>query len=213
MKLKLFAIGIFFSGAVYGQTINVQSGITLSKLQWTLGNSDFGSYDKVKIGSSTFVGIDYLDKTYFNVSSNLGFITKGGKETINIRDESGIILSEKVEKASLNYVSLNSTFNIKYPIKEKIIPFVSLGPRVDYLLSYSNDFDCIEDIDALNKINYGLIVGCGVKYDFQKIQLGVRADRYVNINKIADWQVAPENVGGSITDNTFSINASVGLKL
>jgi hypothetical protein len=40
-------------------------------------------------------------------------------------------------KALFEYYTLNTLAEIKLPIKNTIIPFVSVGPRIEYLNSYS----------------------------------------------------------------------------
>ncbi|MCW8839181.1 MAG: excinuclease ABC subunit C, partial [Thiovulaceae bacterium] len=51
-----------------------------------------------------------------------------------------------IDKPSLEYLTINTLFEVKYNIKEVISPFISLGPRFDYLVKNSYHFDDIEDI-------------------------------------------------------------------
>ena len=135
------------------------------------------------------------------------------------------ILNEKTTsykaKNTLNYVSLNSTVNFKYPIKEKLVPFVNLGPRIDYLTAYCYDFpQLIGEFDELYRFSYGLIMGGGIKYNFQRFQIGITADRYVNFNTIGKWTRYNIFNDGSkaftpqtIKDITYTVNASIAMKL
>lgn len=165
------------------------------------------------MGYSVFAGIGYLENKRFNLSSHLGLIRKGGKGTTILTTETGEPNGEKTEKAYLDYITVNTTLDVKYPIKDRIIPFISVGPRYDYLVSYSSDFDGLNDIDALKKYNVGLILGGGIKYDLSKIQIGLRADYYLNFNKLADWPAQTENLSGKVDDKTMILNLMIGYKL
>jgi hypothetical protein len=135
--LNLLVFGLLLSNLAFGQTLKIQTGTTLSQLDWKLGILDIDPYSETMIGYSVFAGMDYLENMYFNLSSNFGFIRKGGKGTITFTTETGETIDEKTEKAKLNYFSVNTTFDLKYPIKDRIIPYISVGPRFDYLTSYS----------------------------------------------------------------------------
>lgn len=212
-KTGLLLIGLTIAILTNGQTVKIQTGTTLSKLDWQIGSLDLSPYNETLIGYSVFAGIDYFENKYFNLSSNLGFIQKGGKGTITFTTETGEPIDEKTEKAKLDYFTVNTTFDLKYPIKNKIIPFISVGPRFDYLVSYSSEFDGLNDIDALKKFNLGLILGGGIKYDLSKIQIGLRADYYLNFNKVADWLAQTGNLGGKVNDKTMTLNLTIGYKL
>ncbi len=213
-RLGLLLAGLTISILTYGQIIKIQGGTTLSKLDWQIGSMDLEPYNETLVGYSVFVGLDYLDKKYFNLSSNLGLVRKGGKGELQLINPMGELTGETViEKAASDYFSVNTLIDVKYQFKEKISPFISIGPRFDYLIGYSNHFDSLEEIDELKKTSLGVILGGGIKYDLSKIQLGLRADYYLNFTKVADWPAEPGNLGGEINDNMFSINLAIGYKL
>ena len=91
---------MFALAALQAQTLTIQGGTTFSRLKWfNGGDSDFKRYEKTLIGYSGFVGVDYLEKKHFNLSTNAGFIRKGGKEINEFRDETGAKIGEDVSKA------------------------------------------------------------------------------------------------------------------
>ena len=212
-KTGLLLIGLTIAILTNGQTLKIQTGTTLSKLDWQIGSLDLDPYNETLIGYSLFAGIDYIENKYFNLSSNLGLIQKGGKGTITFTTETGEPIDKKTEKAKLNYFTINTTLDLKYPIKDKILPFISVGPRFDYLVSYSSEFDGLNDIDALKKNNLGLILGGGIRCDLSRIQIGLRADYYLNFDKVADWPAQPGNLGGKVNDRTTTLNLTIGYKL
>ena len=90
---------------------------------------------------------------------------------------------------------------------------MSAGPRVDLLYSYDRHIRSISDINALNKVSAGLLLGGGCTVNIQNFQVGLRADYYLNLNKVADWSPTPTNLGGQIKSNTITLNLSVGYRL
>jgi len=214
-KTVLLLIGLTMVILSYGQTIKIQAGTSISKLDWQLKGVTIGSiYDETLIGYSIFAGVDYLDKRYFNLSSNIGMIRKGGKGEFMLTDQYGQSTGQTItEKPTLDYLSINTTFDLKYRIKETVTPFISFGPRIDFLVRSSRHFDALEEIKELKNIAIGFIVGVGLKYDISNLQFGLRADYYYDFTNIADWKI--ENTGnvGKVEVNTFTINFTIGYKI
>jgi opacity protein-like surface antigen len=213
-KTGLLLIGLAITIFVHGQTVKIQAGTSISNLDYKLKGIDVAFFEKPLIGYSLFAGIDYFDKQYFNLSSNMGMIRKGGKADIPLMDIGVNVLADLTEKATLDYLSINTTMDFKYPVKETISPFISFGPRFDYLLHSSRFFDTLSEVAAIKKSSFGLILGGGLKYDLSNLQFGLRADYYLDFSKkIADWTFDNPGTGGSISVNTFTINLTIGYRL
>ncbi|MCL2327366.1 MAG: PorT family protein [Bacteroidetes bacterium] len=214
--IKLLIIGLTLSLFANGQTIKIQGGTSISKLN--LEVFDNTAFNNTLIGYSFFVGMDYFDKKYCNLSSNIGMFRRGGKHDIPAYDENGDPLDWSVTgKITLDYVSLNTMIDLKYPIKEKFSPFISVGPRLDYLAASNLITDAgkefgikKEKINGYENFAFGLLCGAGLRYDISNFQFGVRTDYYVDFTKIA--KVNATNLA-EITANTFTINLTLGYKL
>ena len=214
-KIGLFLIGLTITVFANGQIVKIQGGPSFSQLDLKFNRIDGGVYrnNETMIGYSIFAGIDYMDKKYFNLSSNIGMIRKRGRGVHSYDYGSGwqYGLSEKL---SLDYLSLNTTIDFKYPIK-KISPFISFGPRFDYLL-HSNNYppQFASHFDDIKNASFGFILGGGLKYDISKLQFGLRADYYLDFSKkIAEL---PDYDTGNVCDvliNAFTINLSIGYRL
>ena len=182
-------------------------------LHWKIGNQSIGIYDETLIGFSILAGVDYLDKKYYNLSSNIGFIQKGGKSTITFVTETPDPVFEDLEIGKLNYISVNTLVDFKYPILDKVIPYLSIGPRIDYLVSYNDGFKTLNEINKLEKLNFGMLIGSGLKCNLDKWQLGLKADYCLNFNNIVEWSSSDTNLGGSISDKTWLLNLTIGYRL
>lgn len=213
-RLGLLITGLTFSILSYGQVIKIQGGTSLSKLDWQISGLDLGQYNEPLVGYVFFIGLDYLDKEYFNLSSSCGLIRKGGKDEELIVAPSEELSGETmIEKAILDYFSVNTMIDLKYPVKETFLPFISIGPRLDYLVNNSKTLDSLDEIHGLNVLSLGLTLGCGVKYELLKFQIGLRTDYYLNFTKIADWSASSLNIDGEVNNNMFSISLTFGYKL
>jgi len=196
-RLALLSIALLIAGVSFGQVLKIQSGVSISNIDiQTSGNSDNLTQDNKRlVGYSFFVGMDYLQHKNFNLSSNIGMLRKGGQALLysNWGYGQGI-------KATLDYLSLNTTCDFQFPIEDKITPYISFGPRVDVLLN---------SISEYNKINYGLLLGGGLKYDInKKLQLGLRADYYLNLRDISKTGQTR-----TVSDKTFTTNLVLGYRL
>ena len=220
-KSIILSIALTTALSVNAQTLKIQGGTAISKLDWQLDriNSTTSLYDQNLIGHSIFAGIDYariadyVGREYFNLSSNIGMLRKGGKHEILFSDENGLTGETLMDKLTLDYLSINTTIDLKLPIGETIFPFVSFGPRFDYVLSHSKHFDMLQEMDELKKFSTGLILGGGIKFNIgESLQIGLRADYYYNFNDIADWRTRNTGNGGKISVNTFTIGLSVGYR-
>jgi opacity protein-like surface antigen len=208
-------IGLLITSLSFGQMVKIQAGPSISELDWKINGFTFGPlYTKTLIGYSVFAGIDYLDKKDWNLSSNIGLLRKGGKQEFQLTNTDGIPTDKSiVEKATLDYLSINTMLDLKFTIHERFCPFVSFGPQLGYIVAASKHFDGLKNDDWLNKTSYGLLLGGGLKYTMSKIQMGLRTDYYYDFTKVADWTTKVLNGGGTITSKTSSISLIVGYKL
>jgi hypothetical protein len=129
-------------------------------------------------------------------------------------NELGDSVSTIKDVLKLNYLTINTTFNLKFPIRKILEPYIFVGPRFDYLVSYKENVVLLkqfEDLDQLSKISYGLLTGCGINCTILKFQLGIAFDYYFNINKQVDF-VSSYGVKNQLFDRTYTINTLFGYK-
>jgi hypothetical protein len=196
-RSQLLSIALLVTVLSFGQTLKIQSGVSISNIYiQTSGSSDNLTQDNKRlVGYSFFVGMDYLQHKNFNLSSNIGMLRKGGQSMFYSTWGYGQGI-----KATLDYLSLNTTCDFQFPIEDKITPYISFGPRVDVLLN---------PISEYSSINYGLLIGGGLKYPLSdKLQLGLRADYYLNLRDISKTGQAR-----TVSDKTFTTNLVLGYRL
>ena len=59
------------------------------------------------------LGYQYLDKGWYNLSSNIGYIRRGGQVKIPYNSVTGEEWGRVTEKDKLHYLTLSTTFDIK----------------------------------------------------------------------------------------------------
>jgi len=202
---------------LFGQTFNLQIGPSFSKSKWE--NIWLAEHTLLKdkvIGTNASLGIEYWDNTYFNLSSSLGFIQKGGKDSIQFEFGPPEPIPFTFYKLKLNYLTVNTCVIVKIPVRDVIIPYLLAGPRVDYLVSYKEDAAIIKDyvdIDKVTYLSFGFITGIGIRYELDKLQLGVVFNYLINLNNLVDYKWTNAGPTRKISDNTFTLNFQIGYKL
>ncbi|MCX6303513.1 MAG: outer membrane beta-barrel protein [Bacteroidetes bacterium] len=216
--MKNGALAMCFSLVVFcgfSQTLNLRFGASVSNLNWVNSASVDQVFNKNNIGFDLLLGLDYLDHTYFNLSTNLGYVQKGGAGSLlNTSFQSPEGFTETDVSTKLNYVTVNTLFEVKVPVKNLVVPFIHVGPRVDYLVSYTQSYNLFEHFtldDQLHKTIYGVIGGAGIDFRIKRFKVGVVFDYYWNFNKLVDYTNDFDNYN-QVYDRTFTLNLQVGYK-
>src|SRR5690606_33322719 len=157
MKRIILLLIIFIPFLSKGQTFKIQTGPTFSSLNFNYDYYSLKPYNKTLTGYSIFVGADYLNSTYFFMSSNIGFLTKGGKnEIVYINQGRNYVMNSS---AKLSYFSFNTGVNLQYPVSENINLFVSLLPRIDLLISNNKEAEQFKYFTELRRAIFGIATG------------------------------------------------------
>lgn len=171
MLLPVFFAPIFS----FGQTLKFNTGATASALIYPTSFNIKTGLNNILIGFTGAAGIDYSETKWGFLSSNIGFVQKGSKDKVTYTDPLGNSTWTGIVKTKFNYITLNTTINFKIS-RGSLVPFFSVGPRVDYLLN-QKDF-----IDSKNiKFAYGLNGGLGLIKRIDKMEFGGRIDYLLNI--------------------------------
>jgi hypothetical protein len=185
------------------QMLNLQFGASFSKLDSKIGKATTTFLDQTRIDPSVFIGMEYLESKYWSISSNLGYVHKGGKEPWFNVNSAGNVISTSTASEVFNYLSVNTLFNLKYPIKERWTPYVSVGPRIDFLINHDHTFHYFDNPGYLQKESYGVVAAVGIRYTFSTFLLGVRAEHLYNFNHLASDGLETNNTNTSIISLTI----------
>ena len=216
MKTISIATSIFLLtiAVSYGQTFKIQYGRDWSKLKWYI-EDEFTGYEETLNGNIFYFGLDYLNKKYFNLNSNVGYLQKRGEKSYeeyynenNTHTING--------KTSFEQWSINTKLIFKYPIKEKWIPFLSIGPNIDFLASHSNEDDRISTVESKM---FGLLFGGGIDYCISKFQVGINVDFCKYFSSFAHLESRPDpgmtgfTMPEEIKSQTIMAGITIGYRL
>lgn len=208
-----FFFACFFSTLVMGQHMTLQVGPAFSHLDWTSNVTNNDLYDMPSTSFNFLIGKNYVPLKYFFLNSSIGYIQKVGKDSLVVVGPEGYTGNDEFVKIQLHYITFNTTANVQFPIKDKFFPFLSFGPRLDYLIGYNENVSFLQTFDSNSEMNhliYGLIAGGGVNYKMKRVLVGAMFSYYFNFNKIIDYTQPYSTYHATMVDRTFTINATVG---
>lgn len=161
---------------VKSQALKINNGLSISNIQ----GDNFSILGKSIKTYSIFLGIDYFSKKYYEISSEIGYIKKGGEERELPLNNSLLNIVEKK-----GYININTTFRGKYPILNSYI-YVGVGPKIDFITA-DNKFESEYFFGyKFSKITYGLKMEVGMNQILRKnLFVGINACNWINFNNIA----------------------------
>ncbi|SFT53046.1 hypothetical protein SAMN05216474_1114 [Lishizhenia tianjinensis] len=197
--------------ASFSQRLNLNAGTSFSKLDFNYEFSEnLNGYNHFTVGSHISINYDYVEKSSFLLSSGIHYVQKGGQDEIPLVDMNGNYLGDITVYRHFNYVGANTFINYKLEklFLEKLHPYVFAGPRVDILLSEKSN-DQLK-LDGVNDIMIGFNGGIGLRYDWNRINLGFRAQYFQNFHPMYRRKEGEFSFVDAINDYTFSTQLSVG---
>lgn len=190
--------------------VKIENGVSITSLEKAKSGT-VPMYGDNMFPYQLSVGVSYLHQSWFRLSSNIAYLTKGGSEDIIVRSSGNDAGHSTDMQLRLNYISLNTTFDL-YSRVNRCILYAGVGPRVDFKVSSKlklADADGHSHHEKLKAgdVLAGLICIAGVDYSLtDKLSLGVKCSWQPSFNRIKLGH-------GSYKDNTFTVGAVVGYRL
>jgi hypothetical protein len=142
---------------IHAQVVRVNNGVSITSLSLK-DDSKFNLLNDYVTPYNVSLGIDYVERQYWNLSTEIGYIGIGGKDVIlnnGLEDES-IIIKEKGE-----YIQLNTTVRVK-PSKKYQCTYMGIGPAFNLLIGKQR-FKYLNLRDyRINKFLYGVKMEVGI---------------------------------------------------
>lgn len=202
-KFLILFLFVLMAQMSVSQIIKVENGISVSSLK-----EDFTH----KVRPYLFMlNVEYCDKGWFDLSSGIGKLTKGGQMKIPLTAEDGTSLGYGDINMYADYLTLNTTFDLKYE-KNRFALYVGAGPRIDIRLKTryvcsSDDSPAWKGSDA-DGLMYGINCVAGVRYMINRVQLGLNVGYLFSFNEMYTRPDRKE-----VSEKTFTIGLSVGYQL
>lgn len=189
-----------FGTDAVAQAFKIENGLSFSSMT----SQKFQLLDQKIVSYSVFAGYDYWEHKNYYLSSELGYVRKGGRENFSRNTE-----TPEIELSDYwNYIQLNTTFRFRYPYKNSHV-FIGLGPKLDFLIS-SKDFknEIFSNVGyQMHSVSYGAKLEAGIVEDFKRVRIGLNGSYFLNINGVGKSDY------NKLNNNNFLIMLSVGYKM
>ena len=221
---SIFICILFLSvSMIHSQTLNLTIGTTYSSLEWTYLNPNGFSQEQYKaplIGYAVGLGVEYMDRGLFSLSSDVSFYRSGGQLSDTEKEQRpqpGRIGFGDPDEIRVDYAALGTYVNIN-PINGATKLQFQIGPRIDFLISDTDQdpLKFVERRDGLSNINYGFNLGLGLHRVSEKLNYGLRAIWLSRFRQLADLDSAVTNDGlfwgAEATERVFLLQLSLGYR-
>lgn len=126
-----------------------------------VSNSDFTWKRKTGLNAGFYV--EWFKLPIISFLTQIEYRQVGVGNTYSATGSLGEDLGEMTEYGKVNYVSMPLLLKAKLPAMI-ISPYLLVGPRIDYLLTYSSDHDYFDPVyEEFKKTVYGGTLGIGIE--------------------------------------------------
>ncbi|MCD8267121.1 MAG: PorT family protein [Parabacteroides sp.] len=204
-----------FVAVMNAQVLKVEGGMAFSNLR-TSGLERNQLFNKFVIPFQGSIGIEYLDKKNFNLSSSIGYLRMGGKEKIyqyNGPDPANASLVD--QKYFIDYLTINTLFNLKRSV-HRLTYYLGVGPRVDFKTGVREaGVESMEYIDGkqpeVNSAVFGLKCEAGIWYALDdRFRLGANIGYLPSFTKA--W-ISPVVSDITMATRAFTLGLTLGYAL
>lgn len=202
------------------QVITVENGVSVAKLKHGYEGQNLYPYQMS-------LGMEYMDRGWYNLSSQIGFLKKGGKtDAFKIFWEEDVPAGISHHRLHIRYLTMNTTFEIKTRSADGWVGYIGAGPRLDIYLGNSlymdNDFrmtgsngESLGNIVTgsathLCPVVFGLKCVAGVKKAIRHLQIGLHVAYLPSFTKTYGRSFTAFHEGSSGWDRTFTVGVSLG---
>lgn len=184
MKRIIFFLSIAFfvlsSSSLSAQVVKVSGGWTKAAMQ---NDQNFqGMLNEEVTGFSALIGIDYWERKYFYLSSEVGYYRDGGQQ----RDPIG---NNDIMEATeyWNFFHLNTSFRFRIPLPGSAHIYTGAGPKLDILFGSEQFRSQLYNEHTnfkKNRFSFGGKIEGGLVQDINNIRLGLNVSYLVHTGNV-----------------------------
>jgi len=201
------------SNAQLLKDVGIKTGILFSNQQWTYIIGDRTLEKDFRTSLNFAVNLELLNKEVITLVTDIRYIQKGFQEKKIVRTpntpESGQM---KMYKTRFDYFTFCPQLKVRKEIN-KVIPYIYVGPRIDFFLSYKSDYDLSPIENDLEKIVLGFNYGLGISYRIKEIGISIEFTKLYDFTYIVHTQPGPNSAGLKIKNNAFTIDFGINYYL
>lgn len=209
----LALLSLCFAISANAQMLKVEGGVAFPKLRMK-GFDGNQLFDKSVVPFQMAVGLEYLDRGTFNLSSSIGYLRSGGKYDVVFNPVTGENASTFNYKYFIDYLTVNTLFNIKRSVRRETY-YIGVGPRLDFKIgSKETEFEGVGyngQKPEMNAVVFGLKCEAGFWYALDdRFRLGANVSYLPSFTKAGRSPVDPDI---TMSARSFTLGISFGYVL
>ncbi|MCW3465274.1 hypothetical protein [Chitinophaga nivalis] len=173
-KTALIFTCFLFISTCYAQILKIDNGISINSLK----GKKFDLFPQKIVSYTGMVGVEYLQKKWFYLSSEIGYIKLGGKENSTVGS------AANANKESWNYAQLNTSFRLRTP-GSKTEFYLGAGPYLNILLGSGTFSDDLYAGYSIQKTNWGSKLEAGINENINKFRVGINCTYLLPFSPVA----------------------------
>jgi hypothetical protein len=170
----LTCICFLFLGTCYSQTLKIDNGISTHSLK----GEKFDLFPGKVSSYSGLLGLEYFQKKLFYLSSQIGYLKLGGKETGTFDG----VPANNTE--AWNYVHLNTSIRLRHQDRKTEF-YVGAGPYLNVLLGAGTLHRALYDGYTTQRVNWGCKTEAGINEEIiDKFRIGLNCTYLLPISSV-----------------------------
>lgn len=201
-RIAFLAIIILATLPLSAQVVKLDVGTSFSQMQ---DDTPMHNFTNPLISNSLSLGVDWLENNWFYLSSEVGYMTTGGIDRIDIIEGTGLPIEEIDWRLQRHNIHFNTTFRAKLGGK-KFHAYLGVGPKLDIpvttTINHYFDDDNVSFIK--NEVMFGLKAEVGVAYNFSDVRVGLNFAYLPDLTRQASY------LNQTTRNDTFKLGIMVG---
>lgn len=202
-RIALLAVTVLAALSLSAQVVKLDVGTTFSSMQ---DDTPTHNFTKTLVGNSLTLGVDWLENNWYYLSSELGYMSTGGVDRIDIIEGTGLPIEEIDWRMQRHNIHFNTTFRAKLGGK-KFHAYLGVGPKLDIPVktTMNQDLDDVDNISFIkNEVMFGLKAEVGVAYNFNDVRVGLNFAYLPDLTRQASF------LNQTTRNDIFKLGISVG---
>ena len=202
-RIALLVVIALAALSLSAQVVKLDVGTTFSSMQ---DDTPTHNFTKTLVGNSLTLGVDWLENSWYYLSSEVGYMTTGGVDRIDIIEGTGLPIEEIDWRMQRHNIHFNTTFRAKLGGK-KFHAYLGVGPKLDIPVktTMNQGLDDIDNVSFIkNEVMFGLKAEVGVAYNFNDVRVGLNFAYLPDLTRQASF------LNQTTRNNIFKLGISVG---
>lgn len=202
-RIALLTVTVLAALSLSAQVVKLDVGTTFSSMQ---DDTPTHNFTKTLVGNSLTLGVDWLENSWYYLSSEVGYMSTGGVDRIDIIEGTGLPIEEIDWRMQRHNIHVNTTLRAKLGSK-KFHAYLGIGPKLDIPVktTMNQDLDDVDNVSFIkNEVMFGLKAEVGVAYNFNDVRVGLNFAYLPDLTRQASF------LNQTTRNNIFKLGISVG---